>query len=281
MKFKSNNCSTLLVKIWWDCPANCERCTIERNSKVIKYESFLNTLNKINEKFEKNFSIFLFWINFVDNPDIEKYINFFQKNNFNSIALHIKPVISKKMIEWIKEISKKYKNINFDFVLHVDKKEDIKDLVVFLKYFKEQNIYISADIFVSNYFKELLYLIGQIWYKIIKWISSHNLYSWCVEAKNNNISIILYKKLGNANIFWYSCPYDKCFISDLFWIKNSDIYINEEIEIEYNWTIDFHFNVYCSKYMKNITNILYSDKKIKSDINNVLEKIKKSKCQEI
>ena len=139
MIFKAWENSTLLVKVWNSCPANCPGCTVERNKSYVKYDDFFNTLLIIKEKFDKSFSVFLFWICFSSNKDIEKYIDFFQKHQYNNIVLHINPFFDNNTFNLMKIIAEKYSNISFDFIFYIRDNSDIKSLLTFLKICKNYN----------------------------------------------------------------------------------------------------------------------------------------------
>ncbi|MDD3302436.1 MAG: hypothetical protein PHN31_02695 [Candidatus Gracilibacteria bacterium] len=277
--FKTFSNATLLIKIGKNCPANCENCEVERIKEEISFLKFFDTLNLINEKFDKNFSIFLFGIDFFENIDSMQYIKFFIENGFNNISLQIKPYYTEKQAESIENISKIYPNISFDFIYHINTKEEIKDIIKFLNYYKDKNKKISGDLFISHYFQELIYLLKSIGFRFIKGESSHNLFNGCIEAKLDNITIIIYKKNDTISTQKNICPFDNCIAYNLFKIDDNYIIVNEEIEINYEGNLSFHFNVYCSKYMRNVTNLFYENKKIIKDFDSTISEIKKTKCE--
>lgn len=270
------NPSSILIRIWEWCATNCYNCYSKYdNIKFYSYESFLAPIDFIGNKCDETFSIFLFWVEAIFHPDIERFISNPTLSKYR-ISLHINPTDSQKRRQQIYLLSQKYKHIFFETCFTLKSQEDFISIFKHILFLKNSDINSSMDLFLDftkygDLIKNLFAKYNFIYRKQPN--TSHLNYTECLEftANDKRLAIMIYhqktQEIRNKRIT--NIPENGCVIRRSFEFEKGFIWVNEEIELCSNGVIKVHINTYCNKAIQSISHITKDDNSIYQDFLNM------------
>lgn len=276
------NPASILIRLWEKCVTNCYNCcSIKDKQKFYKYEQFEKILNFMKERCDKSFSIFLFWTDVINHPDIDKFLSDPIIKLFRRHPVHISPLYEKNRVEKIMYLYKKFPDTKFDTCYYIKNMGQLKLFFKMVLFLKKNNVPSSMDIFLdlSYYGKLIKEFFIRNWFEFRLQIeTSHLNFDKCLEftANNKNLAFMIYHTKPQIILEdrIEHIPNNGCVARKTFKIKWNQIFVYEEIEIDGMWNIKMHINSYCSKAIKRISDVKKADEEIIEDFKKLDEYLK-------
>jgi len=239
------------IKVGKKCPTNCTNCSYANSD--LDYFNIDNIFERINywqNLFDwKDFVYFLYGVDILLHPDIEKILDFVSsKNRKFKIQIWLSDLESKKVI--LNELYDKYWFFEITVANEINTKDDVKKVLNALSFFSSiKKLRFNFDIIIDI-------SKNKIFIDKLKWL----FWDYHIDKVHKNLT---FDDIWNINLWitdkFYIDPqlksvmniwYEKCIMDDLFEIKDNIIYFNDHLEIDYDGNLMLHTPLCFLAYIK-------------------------------
>lgn len=270
MLFYTHNQWRVLLTIWESCPSNCFNCSSrDLPVKYFSYRSLSENIEKIWEKFSRNFECLLFFTDAIYHDDILEFVSDPVLSSFDVFTLQIHPVYNEIFDKKVRKIIQTNPRVVFHICNFYLNTTTIDSIVHFFENVIQYETLFDMDLFFdfSKYKSEMEVLLRMFPWRISSSLDSNTKKTYKLEYKNIEVNLYYQAEqiFYNKQKFISNIHYDSCISLDSFKLQDEGVEVIDEIMVLPDGNITFHRNTLCSKAIKRISSISDDDTQIFKD----------------